>query len=420
MTVSVHPHGHLAATQVVSGQTADDPLYLPILARVRQMFGRVGVLYVGDAPMAALRTRAEIARAGDYYLTVAPLLGETARSLPDWIEAAISGAEPTATLYDAAGQAIGSGYEFVRQCTAELPTGKDGALEPFTFSERVQVFRSTALAAQHSATLEKRLESAAEELRHLTPAPGRGRRQYHDEASLQAAVDETIKRHGVEGLLRVQWRVEEQRAQRLIGRGRPGAGRPQREVRTRRYRITSLQRDEKAIAAQCARLGWRLQLSNAPRSISLNSCVLHYRGNWRGERNYHRLKSQPIGLDSLFVRNDDQITGLTYLLTLAARVESVVEYQVACGLKEENKQMKGLYPGLPQKATATPTAVAMLAAISRAEITLTQLEWQGETAIHLTPLPEMLLDVLRYLHLPLSLYTEVKFNSAFDNSIFGK
>jgi len=68
--------------------------------------------------------------------------------------------------------------------------------------------------------------------------------------------------------------------------------------------------------------------------------------------------------------------------------------------------MKGLYSGLPQKATPTPTAVAILAAIARSEITLTQMDWQGKTTFHLTPLPELLLEVLQYLHLPLSLYAE--------------
>ena len=420
MTVAVHPHGHLAATQVTSGNTADDGLYLPIIARVRKLFGRVGVLYVGDAKMAALRTRAEIARAGDYYLTVAPMTGETARDFPAWIEAVLSGKQPTLALSNEAGETIGRGYELVRECTAELPTGKDGATEPFTFSERVQIFRSEALAAQQAATLDKRLESAAADVRKLTPEPGRGRRQHRDEASLQAAIHQTMEKHRVEGLLRVKWTVKEQREQRYVGRGRGGATREQREVVTRRYQITGVKCDEKAIAAKVARLGWRVQLSNAPSSLSLQASVAHYRENWRGERNYHRLKSEPVGIDAIYVRNDDQIAGLTYVLTLAARVESVIEYQVARGLKEESKQMKGLYAGLPQKATATPTAVAMLSAISRAEITLTQVEWHSDKTTHLTPLPELLLDVLRYLHLPESLYTGLKSNSVFDISIFGK
>jgi transposase len=45
---------------VVAGNTADDPLYLPEIAKVRQIAGRLGLTYVGDCKMAAIVTRAEI------------------------------------------------------------------------------------------------------------------------------------------------------------------------------------------------------------------------------------------------------------------------------------------------------------------------------------------------------------------------
>lgn len=156
MTVATHPHGHLAVTQVISGNAADDGLYLPIIARARAIFNRRGMLYVGDSKMAALVTRATIAHDGDYYLTVAPLTGETARCLPRWIEDAMSGAQPTVPFYNHAGRLIGRGYELERQCTTELAIGKDGQAEPFTFRERVQVFRSEAHAARQFKALEPR------------------------------------------------------------------------------------------------------------------------------------------------------------------------------------------------------------------------------------------------------------------------
>ena len=240
----------------------------------------------------------------------------------------------------------------------------------------------------------------------LTPKPKQGRRQFRDETSLESAVNAKLRQHGVEGLLKVEWRIEQKVEYRYTVRGRPSASSKQQEVIEHRCQITKVTRHQEAVAAKRERLGWRVQLTNAPAVISLQTCIMHYRGNWCGERNYHRLKSQPIGIDTIFVRKDDQLAGLTYLLTLAARVESVIEFRVARGLKEENKQMKGLYSGLPQKATPTPTAVAMLAAIARSEITLTQMEWQDKTTFHLTPLPGLLLEVLHYLSLPLSLYTE--------------
>ncbi len=425
MTVAVHPHGHWAATDVVPGQTADDGLYLPIIGRAREMIGHTRVLYAGDKKMAALSTRAEIARAEDYYLTIAPLTGETAKDLPGWIEAAISGQRPTVELTNEAGEKIGCGYEFSRECKIELPIGPGGALQEFTWTERVSVIRSESLLKSQAAGLAKRLSRGIEQLRDLTPEPGRGRRQYRDQESLQEAVNQVIEKYRLDGLVEVEWQVEERREMRYVGRGRGGANRQQQEVVTSRMRITSVKRKKAAIAAHCKRLGWQALLTNAPRNVSLNECVNHYRANWRGERNYHRFKSEPVGIDPIYVHNDDQIKGLTRLLTLAARAASIFEWQVERGLKSEEKTMKGLYAGQPQRATATPTAVAMLEAISREEITLTEIEFDGQTIWHLMPLPQLLVDVLRYLHLPETLYTGLGVkpaaeNSVFDISIFGK
>lgn len=65
---SLDPLGMPLATEVLSGERADDPLYLPIIARVREGLQRNGLLYVGDCKMAALHTRATIHAKGDFYL----------------------------------------------------------------------------------------------------------------------------------------------------------------------------------------------------------------------------------------------------------------------------------------------------------------------------------------------------------------
>lgn len=422
MTVAMHPFGHLATTDVVPGQTADDVLYLPIIARTRAMLGHTGVLYVGDTKMAALATRGQLASDGDYYLTVAPHTGEMAQMIPRLIAAAVTGQHATVVLHNAedGGAVIGCGYEYDRQCTVALQGGAKGTRHEVIFTERVQVVRSDAHQARQAKGLEERLAKAATALRALTPEPGRGRRQHVTAESLHAAIAHTLAAHRVEGLLSIAERVDEHRETRLVGRGRRGANRPTREIITRRYVITDVARDEAAITAHTAHLGWRVQLTNAPTTISLESCVTHYRGNWRGERNYHRLKSAPLGIGPLFVRKDDQIIGKTQLLTLAARVESILEFEVARGLHTEEKTMMGLHAGLPKQQTATPTAPTLLAAIVRWEITLTLLLGAHATTTHLTPLPALLVDVLRYLHLPLTLYTDLRDISTFDISIFGK
>src|SRR5260370_685503 len=65
---SLDPLGMPLATEVLSGEHADDPVYLPIIMRVREGLGKMGLLYIGDCKMAALQTRATIQFYRDFYL----------------------------------------------------------------------------------------------------------------------------------------------------------------------------------------------------------------------------------------------------------------------------------------------------------------------------------------------------------------
>src|SRR5208337_54167 len=79
MAAAAEPTGMLVASDVHPGDAADDPLYLPLIRRVRELLGRTGLLYTGDCKMAALETRGEIDAHGDFYLTPLPMTGETSR-----------------------------------------------------------------------------------------------------------------------------------------------------------------------------------------------------------------------------------------------------------------------------------------------------------------------------------------------------
>src|SRR5919201_424260 len=85
MQAVLDPLGMPLATDVVSGERADDPLYVPCIARVQASLGRRGLLYVGDCKMASRATRARIAASGDFYLCplsqVQLLEGELAAAL---------------------------------------------------------------------------------------------------------------------------------------------------------------------------------------------------------------------------------------------------------------------------------------------------------------------------------------------------
>jgi transposase len=66
MAAAAEPTGVILATAIHPGNTNDDPLYLPLIGRLREVLGRRGLLYCGDCKMAALETRAGLQHHGDY------------------------------------------------------------------------------------------------------------------------------------------------------------------------------------------------------------------------------------------------------------------------------------------------------------------------------------------------------------------
>src|SRR5216684_2625204 len=192
MAAATEPSGHLLACEVVAGQCADDPLYLPVIERVRQMMGRTGLLYTGDAKMAALSTRASIVAHQDYYLMPLPLTGHTRAEFDAWVERAVEPGKQEAVelLWDGS-RLLGAGDEFDREVSAEVGG------QTLVWTERVQVLRSGDLARQQSADLRERLGEAATAIRALTPARGRGKRQFTDEAALTAAIGAVERQYRV-------------------------------------------------------------------------------------------------------------------------------------------------------------------------------------------------------------------------------
>src|SRR4029077_5172799 len=105
---------------------------------------------------------------------------------------------------------------------------------------------------------------------------------------------------------------------------------------------------------------------------SLDEAVVIYRGGWSVERVFHLFKDQPLGIRPLFVRRDDQIQGLTHLVSLALRVLMLFEVLVRRGQEQSGEKLKGLYPGQAKRTTDRPTATRVLEAIARVQITLSQ------------------------------------------------
>ena len=344
MLGAMDPLGLPIAKEVHPGQSADDTLYVPLIERIQKMLKRKGLLYVGDSKMAALSTRAFLAEAKDYYLIPLPMTGKTKSEMEKWMDAAVSGTQKMEPIVRET-ELLGSGYEFERTLEAEV--GKEHVI----WKERVLVSRSLRLAKQQGENLQKRLGEAAEAVRRLTPEPGRGRRQFREEESLRKAVEATLETHDVDGLLQARWECEKKRSTRFV--------------------ITAVDRNDTEIRKRMDRLGWRSHVTNLPgEKLTIALWLIAYREGWSTERDFHMLKDRPLGIRPLFVRRDDQVTGLTHLLLLALRLLIMLESRVRKELQKTGTVMKGLYEGLPKKATPNPTATLILGAVSYTHLTL--------------------------------------------------
>ncbi len=133
--------------------------------------------------------------------------------------------------------------------------------------------------------------------------------------------------------------------------------------------------------------------------------IKSYRNQYRVERVFNRLKSR-LKIAPFFVKKEDQIKGITHLLTIGVRVHTLVEFVVRRSLARSDEKLVGLHPGNLKEATSNPTCEKLLSAFSK--ITLTTIETGGSVIRHLTPLSQLQLEILKHLGLNASIYKNLE------------
>jgi transposase len=406
MMGSLDPLGMPLATDVLSGERADGGLYIPLIKRLEAGMSHTGLLFVGACQMSALGTRAYVVGRQHMYLSPLPLTGATAEAMAAWISEGIAQGRDGARArlfrrnHRDEDALVAEGYEFERSCGLE-----EGEAE---WIERVVVVRSPAHAERQAAGLEKRLATAEHKRAALTPARGRGKRQITEEAQLVAAIAKVLKEQQVEGLLQVEWQQQIERHTHDVGRGRGSATRQQRVTEHIRSHLTRITRQEGLIRALTQRFGWKAFVTHAPpERLSWRDAILCYRHEYRIERIFHRLKSR-VHIAPLFVKLNDHIEGLTYLLTLGVRVWTVMELALRQSLQNDHAKLPGLHPENKTKMTDTPTAERILQALADVSLTIIK-QATGEGILRrLTPLSGVQETILQCLGLGTSLYRQLE------------
>jgi transposase len=389
------PLGLPLATAVVPGNATDDPLYVPAIQAVRQALGVGGRTYVGDCKMAALATRAFVAAGGDYYLC--PLS-----------ENQLSRAERRALL-----QAVWEGTQALQPVWRPGPEGQPDELVAEGFSvdvaltatvgaqevrwtERRWLVRSRAYTQAQEAALERRLAKAEAALRDL-PTRKQGKKQlFH--ADLMRAAEAIVAREGVAGLL--HYTAQARTATRPV---RAYRGRPARQE-TGVYFVIEVCREEVRIEEKKREMGWQVYGTNAV-ALALPPVVWAYRGQYRIEDDWSRLKGRSLGLTPVYLQDEGRIQGLVNLLSLALRVLTLVEWVARERLRQDGAKLRGVYAGQPGRQTGRPSAELLLGVLKT--ISISVVEVNGRRHALLSPLTEVQKRLLELWDLSPDLYENV-------------
>jgi len=411
MLASLDPLGLPIAVDIEPGNVADDPLYVPIYHRLKQIIKEKGLLVVGDSKMSAIGTRGEIVVGLDYYLTplawlkdepelLDKLLGEwqkkeeVATNIFLAQDMGEDGSEPAQEL------AIAYGFEVSRwrQVVVEGKT--------INWKERLLVVRSHSYTKTMQNGLHHRLNKAEAALKKLTPARSRGKRQIKDEESLLNAIEKIEKKYRVQGFFSCTYQQEVK--ERPIRSYKDQPARTERQVR---YQLT-VSRNQEAIIKAEFKAGWRIYATNAPAErLSLTKSVLAYRDQYIEENIFRRLQGKFLSINPVYVQRDDHAQGLFHLLTLGSRLLSLGDYLAKQSLiKEGSKaELTGVYRGNSKRGTTQPTTERMLNAFEHINLLLipSAISSTDQDVCFVTQLSPVQERILTLLGLPTSLYTSL-------------
>jgi transposase len=396
MLGAIDPMGMPLTTLVLPGNEADDGLYIPTIIRARQILSSGGHLYVGDAKMGAVDTRAFIQAGADHYLTPLAQIGDVPELMEELLKPVWNKEQPLELIYPLTDEtnpkAIALGYETTRGQEAMLANQ-----QKMEWEERLLMVYSPSLARKARRGLSQRLDNAEQAILALTPPRGRGKRQKKDLSALQSSVGSILKQYRVDGLIEISYTCQEEH--RSIRKYRD---RPARTEKSIRY-VVQVHRNQQAISEVRRGMGWRLYATSASvEQLPLSKAVNMFRGAPRMERNFARLKGRSLGISPLYVQREDHVCGMVRLLSLALRVLTLVEHVVRKELQSAGETLSGLYAGNPKRQTAQPTTERLLKAFHYIDLSVVRLP--DQTIYHVTPLSALQKCILALLGMEPAIY----------------
>ena len=368
---TLDPLGIPLTVSVVPGNSADDPLYVPIMERVFKSVKKEGLLFLGDCKMGAILTRCFVANNRSYY---ACPLSEVSHSSQETLNAihrfsASNGSfTPVFREYeDGEIKCIAEGFEETVVRSAEYDK------KIIYWPERLVYAKSFAHGQKELANFESRIEHASEDLLRMNKR-GRGRKVYKSLTEVEEKVVSVLKRYQVQEVLSVT--IEEAL---ITETKRKYGNKPQKVIESSLFHVTPHIKESAYLIAK-ELFGWRVFATNKPREdLSFENVVLSYREQFIIEHQFNRLKGVCLSLTPIYIQKGNRIDGLVKLLTLALKIIGLIEIPIHDSINKRGKPLDGLYDYNPKRALNKPKAERILEFFD--EIYLSTVE-VGDTVYH--------------------------------------
>lgn len=334
------------AALTVSGNQADDVLYIPLIKEVKNSLPQSGLMWQGDCKLSSLENRAYIAGINDYYLS--PLSGVQM---------------PSDVLYEKYVHPVTQGKQLLTPVLKDdvlIAEGYEVSLErahqDVKWQERQLIVRSVAYAEAQCKSLDTRVLKAAKALFAFNDRK-QGKAVFKTEEDLREAGDKILSKHKVKGLLSITYKINYEKKKIRAYKDKPARS------STKMTYTVLVKKNEQAIEQRKQTLGWRVYVTNQSKeALSIQQAVLAYREEYKIERRIRNLKEEVTALLPVFLKKDHRISALINLLVLVLKVIAALEFDIARTLKENKEKLEGLYPGNPKIATSSPTISRIVAA----------------------------------------------------------
>ena len=388
MLGTLDPAGIPLISTTLPGNGADDPIYVSAWQRLAEAIGHKDFIYLADCKAASHENRARIAQQGGYYCFPLPKTGHVPALLESWV------LNPPAVWQDVylpeqdlEEEAIGVGFEMELGKLWQNPETQS----PHHWLERYLVMRSDVLAEKQKKTLNRHLEQAEKALEKLASKP------LEDCCELQNKAQAILKRYQVPKFFSLSF--SSQKVTRQPRRGRPNPNDPSSIIEEEFFSL-QFERLDEAIEKARKLAGWRIYVTNTSlEQLSFAQAMAYYREQWQLERSFHRYKRGQLPALPIFLQNEDRIVGLMFLLTIALKGFTLMEFQVRRQLQNDKQEIAGLYAGNPKRSTQRPSAELLLHAFCN--ITLYH---HRDGTIEISPLNDLQRQILKLMDIPLSIY----------------